>query len=50
MVRLALDAPVSSLFRMHLDLSAISEIAWYADGPATLRSYNETFHLEGLEA
>ncbi len=50
LVRLALDAPVSSLYRLHLDLAAISEIAWYADGPATLRSYNETFHLEGLEA
>jgi probable phosphoglycerate mutase len=50
LVQLALGAPVAALFRMHLDLAAISEIAWYADGPATLRSYNETFHLEGLEA
>jgi broad specificity phosphatase PhoE/ribonuclease HI len=49
LVRLALDAPVSAMFRMHLDLASISEIAWYADGPATMRSYNETFHLEGLE-
>jgi probable phosphoglycerate mutase len=49
LVRIALDAPVAALFRMHLDLASLSEIAWYADGPATLRSYNETFHLEGLE-
>ena len=48
LVRMALDAPVSSVHRMHLDLAAISEIAWYADGPASLRSYNETFHLEPL--
>jgi probable phosphoglycerate mutase len=50
LVQLALGAPIAALFRMHLDLAAISEIAWYADGPATLRSYNETFHLEGLDA
>jgi ribonuclease H / adenosylcobalamin/alpha-ribazole phosphatase len=48
LVRLALEAPMSALHRMHLDLAAISEIAWYADGPAVLRSYNETFHLESL--
>jgi ribonuclease H / adenosylcobalamin/alpha-ribazole phosphatase len=50
LVRMALDAPVAALYRLHLDLAAISEIAWYADGPAVLRSYNETFHLEGLDA
>ena len=50
LVRLALDAPVAAMFRMHLDLAALSEIAWHSDGPATLRSYNETFHLEGLES
>ena len=50
LVRIALDAPVAAMYRMHLDLAALSEIAWYADGPAMLRSYNETFHLEGLEA
>ena len=48
LVRLALDAPVGSVHRLHLDLSAISEIAWYADGPAVLRSYNETSHLEAV--
>jgi broad specificity phosphatase PhoE/ribonuclease HI len=48
MVRMALDAPVASVHRMKLNLAAISEIAWYADGPATLRTYNETFHLESL--
>jgi ribonuclease H / adenosylcobalamin/alpha-ribazole phosphatase len=48
LVRLALDAPITAMTGMHLDLSAISEIAWYADGRAVLRSYNETFHLEGL--
>ena len=48
LVRMALDAPLAAVHRMHLDLAAISEIAWYADGPAVMRSYNETFHLEGL--
>jgi ribonuclease H / adenosylcobalamin/alpha-ribazole phosphatase len=45
LVRLALDAPASSLYRMYLEVSSISEIAWYADGPAVLRLFNDTHHL-----
>jgi probable phosphoglycerate mutase len=45
LVRTALEAPVSSVFRMHLDLASFTEIAWYADGPAVLRTYNDTAHL-----
>jgi ribonuclease H / adenosylcobalamin/alpha-ribazole phosphatase len=45
LVAAALLAPPPALFRMHLDVAALSEIDWYADGPAVLRSYNDTAHL-----
>ena len=44
LVRLALEAPPGVLYRMHLDLVSISEIDWYADGPAVLRRLNDTAH------
>jgi probable phosphoglycerate mutase len=43
----ALLAPPPALFRMHLDVAALCEIDWYADGPAVLRSFNDTGHLTG---
>jgi ribonuclease H / adenosylcobalamin/alpha-ribazole phosphatase len=45
LVAAALLAPSAAVFRMHLDLAALSEIDWYADGPAVLRSFNDTSHL-----
>ncbi len=45
LVAAALLAPPAALFRMHLDLAALCEIDWYADGPAVLRSFNDTGHL-----
>ncbi len=45
LVAAALLAPPAALFRMHLDVAARSEIDWYADGPAVLRSFNDTSHL-----
>jgi ribonuclease H / adenosylcobalamin/alpha-ribazole phosphatase len=45
LVAAALLAPSAALFRMHLDVAALSEINWYADGPAVLRSFNDTGHL-----
>lgn len=41
----ALLAPSAALFRMHLDVASICEAAWFADGPALLRSLNDTAHL-----
>lgn len=41
----ALLAPPAALFRMHLDVAALSEIDWYADGTTVLRSFNDTGHL-----
>ena len=48
LLRLALDAPPTSLYRMHLDLACLSEVQWFSDGPAVVRSLNDTHHLDGL--
>jgi ribonuclease H / adenosylcobalamin/alpha-ribazole phosphatase len=45
LVTAALLAPPPALYRMHLDVAALCEIDWYADGPAVLRSFNDTAHL-----
>jgi ribonuclease H / adenosylcobalamin/alpha-ribazole phosphatase len=41
----ALLAPPAALFRINLDVASLSEVDWYADGPALLRSLNDTAHL-----
>ncbi|BBC36859.1 hypothetical protein SGFS_081530 [Streptomyces graminofaciens] len=45
LVRLALGAPAESLFRMELSAAALSAVAYYADGNATVRLLNDTSHL-----
>ena len=45
LVAAALLAPPPALFRMHLDVAALCQVDWYADGPAVLRSFNDTAHL-----
>ncbi|HET6296553.1 MAG TPA: histidine phosphatase family protein, partial [Kribbella sp.] len=40
MVRGVLQAPMSSMFRMELSSASITEIHWYADGLASLKSFN----------
>jgi ribonuclease H / adenosylcobalamin/alpha-ribazole phosphatase len=41
----ALLAPPAALFRIHLDVASLSEAQWFADGPALVRSLNDTAHL-----
>jgi broad specificity phosphatase PhoE len=41
----ALLAPPAALFRMQLDVASLCEIDWFADGPALLRTLNDTAHL-----
>jgi ribonuclease H / adenosylcobalamin/alpha-ribazole phosphatase len=44
----ALLAPSAALFRIHLDVSSLSEIEWFAGGPAAdavVRSVNDTAHV-----
>ncbi|MEU6779611.1 bifunctional RNase H/acid phosphatase [Nonomuraea angiospora] len=45
LLRLALLAPLESLYRMHLDVACLSLIEYYADGPAVVKSFNDTSHL-----
>ncbi|MEU9155691.1 bifunctional RNase H/acid phosphatase [Streptomyces sp. NPDC048417] len=44
-VRLALGAPAESLFRMELSAASLSAVAYYADGNASVRLFNDTSHL-----
>ncbi|AUH43297.1 bifunctional RNase H/acid phosphatase [Streptomyces sp. CMB-StM0423] len=45
LVRLALGAPPESLYRMELSPAGVSEVAYYADGHASVRLLNDTSHL-----
>ncbi|MER7619862.1 bifunctional RNase H/acid phosphatase [Streptomyces sp. NPDC126503] len=45
LIRLALGAPPESLFRMELSAAALSAVAYYADGNASVRLLNDTSHL-----
>ncbi|MDA0634964.1 bifunctional RNase H/acid phosphatase [Nonomuraea sp. MCN248] len=45
LLRLALDAPPTALYRMHLDLACLSLIEHYADGNTVVKSFNDTAHL-----
>ncbi|HEV2087187.1 MAG TPA: histidine phosphatase family protein, partial [Cryptosporangiaceae bacterium] len=47
LLRLALEAPVATLFRLQLDVTGVSEVDWYPDGPASVRLVNDTHHLTG---
>ncbi|WP_406435374.1 bifunctional RNase H/acid phosphatase [Streptomyces sp. NBC_00631] len=44
-VQLALGAPLQSLFRMELSAASLSAVAYYADGNASVRLFNDTSHL-----
>jgi len=41
----AMLAPPAALFRIQLDVASLCEIDWFADGPAMVRSLNDTAHL-----
>ncbi len=45
LVRLALGAPPEALFRMELSAASLSAVAYYADGTASLRLFNDASHL-----
>lgn len=50
LVRLALGAPPQSLHRMELAPASLSRLAYWADGNASLRGFNDTHHLEPAAA
>ncbi|HEX4257236.1 MAG TPA: bifunctional RNase H/acid phosphatase [Streptosporangiaceae bacterium] len=41
----ALLAPPAALHRMFLDVGSLNEVHWFSDGPAVVRSLNDTAHL-----
>jgi probable phosphoglycerate mutase len=41
----ALNAPSSSVFRMHLDTASVSTVDWYPDRVPLVRLFNDTAHL-----
>ncbi|GAB2526309.1 histidine phosphatase family protein [Nocardiopsis aegyptia] len=44
-VQQAMLAPLSALYRMHLDTACLTEVDCFADGPMVVRSLNDTAHL-----
>ncbi|MEP6760911.1 MAG: bifunctional RNase H/acid phosphatase [Sporichthyaceae bacterium] len=48
LVREALTAPLSALYRMELSPASLTEIDWYVEGAASLRKFNDDAHLRGL--
>jgi probable phosphoglycerate mutase len=48
LVREALTAPLSALYRMELSPASLTEIDWYAGGAASLRQFNDDAHLRSL--
>jgi len=45
LVRLAVEAPPAALHRMYLAPAGISVIDYFADGPVSLQSFNDSAHL-----
>ncbi len=41
----AMLAPPAAMYRIHLDVASLCEIDWFSDGPAVIRSLNDTGHL-----
>jgi len=41
----ALDAPIASVYRLHVDNGSVSELDYYDDGPSVLRTFNDISHL-----
>jgi probable phosphoglycerate mutase len=48
LVKLALEAPPRSLYRMELAPASLTSVLWFGDGNASLRSFNDVAHLAGL--
>ncbi|MFD6425621.1 bifunctional RNase H/acid phosphatase [Streptomyces sp. NPDC060198] len=45
LIRLALGAPAESMFRMELAAASLCEVAYYGDGNASVRLFNDTSYL-----
>jgi probable phosphoglycerate mutase len=47
LVRLALGAPMTALYRMELEPASVTLVDWYDDDMASLRAFNDASHLRG---
>ena len=45
LIRLALDAPPSAMFRLFLDVASVSALDYWDDGTTAVRLVNDTAHL-----
>jgi probable phosphoglycerate mutase len=48
LLRDALDAPLHTVFRIHIDPASVSVIDWRATGPSVVRLVNDIGHLGGV--
>jgi probable phosphoglycerate mutase len=48
MLRDALDAPLHTVFRIHIDPASVSVIDWRASAPSVVRLVNDVSHLGGV--
>ncbi len=48
LLRDALDAPLHTVFRIHIDPASLSLIDWRAEGPSVVRLVNDISHLAGV--
>jgi probable phosphoglycerate mutase len=46
LIRFALDAPPSAMFRLQLDTASVSKVDYFADGNSWVRLVNDTSHLD----
>jgi probable phosphoglycerate mutase len=46
LLRLALQAPPQTLFRMEVDAASLSTVTYAEDGTATVRTLNDTHHVD----
>jgi broad specificity phosphatase PhoE/ribonuclease HI len=49
MVGLAIDAPLASLFRMHMAPCSLTTVQWWADGNASMSGFGESAHLRHIK-
>ena len=48
LVGIAVDAPLTSVYRMELPPCSLTTLAWFADGNASMFSFAEAGHLRGV--
>lgn len=47
LLRLSLDAPMSVMYRLHLDTASVTILDYFADGSTSVRLVNDTGRLDG---